>query len=291
MKKKLILILALMSLMIFCSCVQKNDAQQGPRAVQQYNDESDFDVTGITDNTYITIIGYIGSKQTVNIPPTISGKPVRAIGDRAFGGKASITSVIIPNSVTSIGSGVFSGCSGLISINVDAANPNYSSQDGILYNKAKTGIIHVPRVIGGNVTIPAGVTEIGSSAFENCTGLTSVTIPNSVTSIGGSAFAGCSGLTSVTIGNSVTSIGNNAFYNCSGLTSITIPSSVTSINYQAFSGCSNLTSVTFQGTITSSNFSSNYSFPGAYGDLRAKYLSGGIGTYTRSSGSNTWTKN
>ena len=81
---------------------------------------------------------------------------------------------------------------------------------------------------------------IGSYAFYNCSGLTSVTIPNSVTSIGGSAFYGCSGLTSVTIPNSVTSIGDYAFLNCSGLTSVTIPNSVTSIGRSAFYGCSSL---------------------------------------------------
>ena len=97
----------------------------------------------------------------------------------------------------------------------------------------------------GNVVIPASVmyvgityrvTSIGSSAFYNCSGLTSVEIPNSVTSIGSSAFSGCSGLTSIEIPNSVTSIGERAFYNCSGLTSIEIPNSVTSIGNDALDG-------------------------------------------------------
>ena len=112
----------------------------------------------------------------------------------------------IPNSVTSIGTSAFRGCSGLTS-----------------------------------VTIPNSVTSIGSGAFQECSGLTSVTIPNSVTAIGESAFAYCSGLTSVTIGNSVTSIGSGAFQECSGLTSVTIPNSVTSIGEYAFAYCSGLT--------------------------------------------------
>ena len=95
----------------------------------------------------------------------------------------------------------------------------------------------------GNVAIPEEVTymnrtrkvtSIGSEAFRNCSGLTSVTIPNSVTSIEDYAFYGCSGLTSVTIPNSVTSIGGSAFEDCSGLTSVTIPNSVTSIGEGAF---------------------------------------------------------
>ena len=88
-----------------------------------------------------------------------------------------------------------------------------------------------------------GVKSIGSSAFSNCSGLTSITIPNSVTSIGSSAFSGCSGLTSITIPNSVTSIGSYAFSGCSGLTSITIPNSVTSIGNYAFRSCSGLISI------------------------------------------------
>ena len=88
-----------------------------------------------------------------------------------------------------------------------------------------------------------GLTSINSSAFQNCSSLTSVTIPNSVTSIGQSAFDGCTGLTSVTIPNSVMSIGNNAFSGCTGLTSVTIPNSVTSIGNYAFQNCSSLNKV------------------------------------------------
>ena len=115
------------------------------------------------------------------------------------------TNLVIPNSVTSIGSSAFDGCSGLTS-----------------------------------VTIPDSVTSIGDSAFYGCSGLTSVTIPDSITSIGNLVFGQCSSLTSVTIPNSVTNIGNYAFQNCSGLTSVTIPNSVTSIGSQAFYGCVSL---------------------------------------------------
>ena len=97
----------------------------------------------------------------------------------------------------------------------------------------------------GSVVIPESVTyngktysvtSIGSYAFADCSGLTSVTIPNSVTSIGSGAFRYCSGLTSVTIPNSVISIRGLAFVDCSGLTSVTIPNSVTSIGGSAFDG-------------------------------------------------------
>ncbi|MBQ6754540.1 MAG: leucine-rich repeat domain-containing protein, partial [Bacteroidales bacterium] len=102
-----------------------------------------------------------------------------------------------------------------------------------------------------SVTIPNGVTSIGSSAFYGCSGLTSVAIPNTVTSIGNSAFSGCSGLTSVIIPNGVTSIGSSAFYGCSGLTSVTISNSLTSIAGSTFFGCSGLTSITIPNSVTS----------------------------------------
>ena len=140
----------------------------------------------------------------------------RVICNEAFSGCSGLTSVTIPNTVTSIGDRAFEDCRGLTS-----------------------------------VIIPNSVTSIGESAFRGCRSLTSVTIPNSVTSIGNEAFKDCSGLTSVTIPNSVTSIGAFAFYECRSLTSVTIPNSVTSIGREAFSGCSGLTSVTIPNSVTS----------------------------------------
>lgn len=99
-----------------------------------------------------------------------------------------------------------------------------------------------------SIAIPSSVTTIGESAFEYCKSLSSITIPNSVTSIGNSAFDCCSGLTSVTIPSSVTSIGDSAFWYCTSLTSVTIPNSVTSIGTSAFNGCSGLTSVNCYAT-------------------------------------------
>ena len=126
----------------------------------------------------------------------------RWIGIQAFEDCSSLTSVTIPNSVTSIGGWAFYGCSSLTS-----------------------------------VTIPNNVTSIGDYAFYGCSALTSITIPNSVTSIGEATFWGCSNLTSVTIPNSVTSMGSSAFCHCYSLTSVTIPNSVTSIGRGAFWYC------------------------------------------------------
>jgi hypothetical protein len=212
------------------------------------------------------------------------------------GGKTGNT-FTIPSSVTSIESYAFQDCTSLTSINVDAGNSAYTSEDGVLYNKAKTLLHRYPAgKTGTSFTIPNSVTDIEYNAFYYCTSLTSVTIPNSITSIGFCAFQGFIGLTSITIPNNVISIERSAFNACASLASVTIGSGVTSIGEHAFWQCDSLTSVTFQGTITSDNFGSyddaeDVDITSPFdGDLREKYLAGGIGTYTRASGGAVWTK-
>ena len=162
---------------------------------------------------------------------------VKKIGGQAFCGTGLI-SITIPNSVTGIESPIVNGCSNLISITIESKNAIFDSRDScnaIIETASNT-------LIAGckTTTIPNSVTSIGNYAFLGCSGLTSITIPNSVTSIGSSAFSGCSSLTSITIPNSVTSIGDAAFSYCRGLTSITIPNSVTSIGNYAFYGVLNI---------------------------------------------------
>ena len=123
--------------------------------------------------------------------------------------------------------------------------------DGVEYTVTNIGESAFENCTGlTSVTIPDSVTSIDYRAFYECSSLTSVTIPDSVTNIGNDAFAECKSLTSVTIPNNVESIGNNAFSGC-GLTSVIIPDSVESIGIGAFLGCSSLTSVTIGDGVTS----------------------------------------
>ncbi len=144
---------------------------------------------------------------------------VTSIEEGAFNCCSSLTSIIIPDSVTSIdgvmgtnGYYLFAGCSSLTSINVSEGNPNYSSEDGVLFNKDKTEILQYPAgKTDKTYTIPDGVVNITNSTFSSCAFLTSVIIPNGVISIGSEAFEFCDSLTSVIIPDSVMHIGSEAF--------------------------------------------------------------------------------
>lgn len=223
----------------FASCGDDDDVPPIPR------DNQDIEVGGIryntTSNGEATVIGSSdngGYHGDLVLPSAISFDDVSyrvvSIGDNAFNGTGGLylTSITIPNSVTSIGKWVFGGCRTLTSANI----PNSVTSIG---NGAFSGCSGLT-----SIKIPESVTSIGESAFRDCSGLTSITIPNNVTSILWGTFSGCSRLTSITIPERVTSIGDGAFNGCSGLKSVIIPSNVTSIGLSAFINCSSLTSVT-----------------------------------------------
>ena len=185
---------------------------------------------------------------------------VTSIRSEAFSGCSSLTSITIPKSVTSIGFGAFEGCSSLTSITIPESVTSIGD-DAFAYcrslpviNNIRYADTYLVSAIDESLTsysIKPGTRFIGNYAFSGCSSLTSITIPESVRYIGDSAFSGCRSLTSITIPNSVTSIGEYAFKGCRSITSITIPESVTSIGDWAFEGCSSLTSITIPERVTS----------------------------------------
>jgi len=204
----------------------------------------------------------------------LSGSTFTCIGNNTFYSCTSLTNITIPDSVTEIDRAVFDDTAWL-----------WNQPDGLIY--AGKVVYDYKGTMPANTSIVLldGTKGIAGYAFGNCYNLINITIPDSVTNIGDATFNNCNKLTSVTIPDNVTSIGNSAFSNC-GLTSVIIGNSVIIIDHGAFSNCNSLTSVTFKGLITNFN---NYTFRGSE-DLRNKYITGGIGTYTRESGGTVWTK-
>jgi len=175
-------------------------------------------------------VSYTGD---IVIPTTVSHSDtlfsVTSINTNAFNGSSSLTSISIPNSVSTIGLGAFYGCTGLRSINLDPTNQYFIFIDGILYNASHSQLIYCLTNITGKIEIPETVTTIGSAAFNGCNGITSVSIPNSVTSVGSQSFYNCTNLATIVIGDSTNtgvkagiSIQSNAFTGCVGLTTLSL---------------------------------------------------------------------
>ena len=206
--------------------------QSGNPAVEDAVNAQLFDFAFTHDNTAVIVTKYNGIAADVTIPSRYKGKPVTAINNAVFPNSA-VTSVTIPDSVTSIPDAAFVNCSELT-----------------------------------NISIPNSVTYIGLSAFSSCTSLKSITLPSSLSSISEALFFDCSQLTTIQIPDSVSSIQAYAFYTCRNLKTIRIPVSVTSIGDYAFDGCPSSMTVTYSGSKTQWDAISK----GSYNGVLEKHL-------------------
>lgn len=186
-------------------------------ASQNASAEQDGDYTYSINGDAATITEYTGPGGAIAIPYTLGGHTTKAIHDVAFWENDNVTSVMIPNSVTSIGLGAFSYCTALTQVNL------------------------------GN-----GITNVEWGAFHGCRALTTVVMGDGVTSIGVGMFQSCTSLRSVIIGDGVTSIGSWAFHDCASMTSAIIGRSVAYIGEGAFQSCPSLTSIAFLGPLAPS---------------------------------------
>ena len=232
----------------FCECTGLTEITipDSVTSIGVYAFQTCTGLTGITIPDSVTSIGKYVFEGCTGLTSVSIGAGVTSTDD-LFANCTGLISISIGAGVTSITSNKFPNPTSLTSITVDGNNPNYASQDGILYNnKAKTDILILPQGISGAVTLSASLTSISSQAFVNRTGLTGITIPSGV--INNQAFQGCTGLTSISIGAGVTSIGSQAFQNCTNLTNVTISSGA--IGSQVFQNCTSLTGITIGAGVT-----------------------------------------
>ena len=184
---------------------------------------------------YVTSLGascfFASTITSITIPDSVT-----SIGANCFDRCSHLTSITIPEKVESLGSNCFFSCSVLTNVNI-LSNKVTSLPEGCF-----SGCISLT-----SITIPDSVTSLGADCFFSCFSLTSISIPSGVTSLNRYCFSGCNSLTSITIPNSVTSLSENCFANCTSLTNITIPKSVTSIDTQCFIECSALNEIIFEG--------------------------------------------
>lgn len=205
------------------------------------------------------------SLQSIDFPDSL-----RIIGNGALAYCTSLTEFCLPASISSILSNPFPGSTSLTSLTVDVNNPYFYSVDNCLIERSTGTLIAgcttsiIPddgsiKRIGNaafyefpirSISIPEGITAIGSAAFYQCAELQEISLPSTLTDIGDQAFQGCQVLSQISLPQSLDTIGSDAFHGCEALTELTIPEGVEVLSVGAFAGCARLQSLSLPSTLT-----------------------------------------
>ena len=198
-------------------------------------------------NAISTDFFYGCSSLTSLILPT----SVKIIYSNAFWGCSNLKTILIGSKVDSLSVASFAGCASLTQIFIDPDNQNYSSVNGLLFNKDATQLILYPKGNGPSYTIPSTMESIPAYLFAGCTFLKSVTIPPSIKNIEKYAFSGCTSLTTIKLPDKLTQISEGLFSECTKLDSIFIPNSVKSLEMKCFKNCSSLKEIAIPSSVRS----------------------------------------
>lgn len=235
MKKLLALVLVVAMLASFAACKKEKNQEEDLKDYLQNDEVVNFETlkSGETytfdhlDSETVTITSYEGSnvKHKLAIPDTLGGKRVVGISTGAFKANNDITQVIIPNTVTTIGSYAFAQCALITDVTV----PESVTAIG------ECAFTHCTSLKNVNIK-STQITEYANMLFYGCTSLTSITVPASIEKVGTAAFYGCTSVTEIVVEEGVKEIGAQAFQNCEKLEKVTLPASLTKIGDMAFSG-------------------------------------------------------